>query len=80
MRMIGQLSIIAAFLICCQPSFAQKLVDPNTVAPEHREAAMKRRAEQIRQLECARKADEAKVLLRDRTAHINHCLDAVEAK
>ncbi len=57
-----------------QPAFAQKLVDPDKVAPEHREAAVKRRAEQIRQIDCARKADEAKVLPRDRMAHITHCL------
>ena len=57
-----------------QPAFAQKLVDPNAVAPEHREAAIKRRAEQIRQIDCARKADEAKVLPRNRIAHISHCL------
>jgi hypothetical protein len=58
----------------CEPAFAQKLVDPNTVAPEYREAAQKRRAEQIRQLDCAKKADAAKVLPRDRIAHITRCL------
>ena len=63
-----------AFLLS-QPGFAQKLVDPEKVAPEYREAAMKRRAEQIKVLECNRKADAAKVLPRDRTAHIQHCLD-----
>ena len=80
MRMIGQLSIIAAFSIFFQTSFAQKLVDPNSVASEYREAAVKRRAEQIKQLECAHKADEAKVLPRDRTAHISHCLEAAAGK
>jgi hypothetical protein len=58
----------------CEPAFAQKLVDPNTVAPEYREAAQKRRAEQIRQLDCAKKADAAKVLPRDRIAYITRCL------
>lgn len=72
MRIIGKLSIIAAFSLCFQTSVAQKLVDPNTVAAEYREAAVKRRAEQIKQLECAHTADEAKVLPRDRTAHISH--------
>ncbi|WP_291574536.1 hypothetical protein [Bradyrhizobium sp.] len=57
-----------------EPSFAQKLVDPNSVAPEFREAAVKRRAEQIRQIECGRKADAAKVLPRDRTAYLTVCL------
>jgi hypothetical protein len=81
MRLVGQLSIIAALLLCAQglcvqASFAQKLVDPNAVAPEYREAAVKRRAEQIKQLECAHKADAAKVLPRDRTANITECLEA----
>jgi hypothetical protein len=61
-------------VIFCEPAYAQKLVDPNAVAPEYREAAEKRRAEQIRQRECAKKADEAKVLPRDRIAHISRCL------
>jgi len=42
---------------------AQKLVDPSKVAPEYREAAEKRRAEQIRQQSCAKKADAEKVLV-----------------
>jgi len=58
------------------PSLAQKLVDPNSVAPEFRDAAEKRRAEQIKVVECNRKANEAKVLPRDRTAYLNHCLEA----
>jgi len=57
-----------------EPSFAQKLVEPNGVAPEYREAAEKRRAEQIRQLECRHKAEVVKVLPRDRTAYIIQCL------
>jgi hypothetical protein len=67
------LGVIGA-VVFCEPAFAQKLVDPNTVAPEYREAAQKRRAEQIRQLDCAKKADAAKVLPRDRVAHITRCL------
>jgi hypothetical protein len=61
------------------PAFAQKLVDPSTVAPEYREAAEARRAEQIRQRECAHKADVDKVLPRDRIAHITKCLAEAEA-
>jgi hypothetical protein len=57
-----------------EPSFAQKLVEPDAVALEYREAAEKRRAEQIGQLECRHKADAAKVLPRDRTAYIIRCL------
>jgi hypothetical protein len=57
-----------------EPSFSQKLVEPNTVALEYREAAEKRRAEQMGQLECRHRADAAKVLRRDRTAYIIQCL------
>lgn len=70
-----QLGIV---LICASWSdapAAQKLVDPNSVAPEYRDAAEKRRAEQIKQLECTAKADQAKVSRRDRVAYINQCLD-----
>jgi hypothetical protein len=60
---------------------AQKLVDPTAVAPQYREAAEKRRAEQIRERECAHKADIAKILPRERTAFLLQCLetDAVKA-
>jgi hypothetical protein len=68
--------MLAAAIVFSQPSLAQKLVDPNAVAPEFREAAEKRRAEQVKVIDCQHKADEAKVLLRDRAAHINHCLEA----
>jgi hypothetical protein len=63
-------------LILTVPAFAEKLVDPTTVAPEYREAAEKRRAEQIRQHDCAKKADLEKVLPRERTAYLLQCLDA----
>ncbi|WP_051387062.1 hypothetical protein [Bradyrhizobium sp. ARR65] len=62
--------------ILASPALAEKLVDPSTVAPEYREAAVKRRAEQIKQLECAKKADIAKVVPRERTAFLLHCLEA----
>jgi hypothetical protein len=60
---------------------AQKLVDPAAVAPEYREAAEKRRAEQIKERDCAHKADIAKILPRERTAFLLQCLetDAVKA-
>lgn len=61
------------------PAFAQGLVDPSKVAPEFREAAEKRRAEQIRQRDCAKKAEAEKVLPRERTAFLLHCLDELEA-
>jgi hypothetical protein len=73
LKSFWHLAAIAAFVVC-EPALAQKLVDPNAVAPEFREAAEKRRAEQVRQRDCAKKADEAKVLPRDRIAHITRCL------
>lgn len=77
------LTVFVAAIACClfssQAGMAQKLVDPSTVAPEYREAAEKRRAEQIRQRECAHKADVEKIVPRDRTAFLNRCLEALEA-
>jgi hypothetical protein len=54
---------------------AEKLVDPSAVAPEFRAAAEKRRAEQIKLSACSKKADQAKVLPRDRTAFVSGCLE-----
>ena len=73
MKSIWRLSLVAMSMLA-EPAFAQKLVDPNAVAPEYREAAEKRRAEQIRQMQCRHQVDMAKVLPRDRTAAINQCL------
>ncbi len=76
MRSIAYIIAVAALAtVPLHASLAQKLVDPDKVAPEYRVAAEKRRAEQIRVLECSHKADAAKVLPRDRTAQIQHCLD-----
>jgi len=72
--------IAAITLLASAPVRSQALVDPNKVAPEYREAAEKRRAEQLRQRECALKADLEKVLPRDRTAFLNQCLDTLAAK
>ena len=58
-----------------QTSLAQKLVDPNSVAPEFRAAAEKRRAEQLKVNECTKKAIVVKVLVRDRAAFISSCVD-----
>ena len=38
------------------------------------------RAEQIRQRDCAQKADTEKIIPRDRTAFLIHCLESAEAK
>ena len=58
-----------------QTADAQQLVEPDKVAPEYREAAAKRRAEQVKMMDCNKKAEEAKVLPRDRASHVQHCLD-----
>jgi hypothetical protein len=70
-----QLGIVLMSAAWPGTAMAQKLVDPNVVAPEYRAAAEKRRAEQIRLYECSKRADIAKVLRRDRVAFINECLD-----
>jgi hypothetical protein len=74
--------VFAALLLTgiASPAPAQKLVDPNSVAPEYREAAEKRRAEQLRQRDCAHKAEVEKVMPRERTAWLIHCLDEAAAK
>jgi hypothetical protein len=77
MASIGRVFAVTIFAtISLQSGFAQKLVDPDKVAPEYRVAAEKRRAEQIKMYECSHKADEAKVLRRDRAGFIQNCLDA----
>ena len=78
LRTIFTFTVIA--LLAAPAAYGQALVDPAKVAPEHREAAEKRRAEQIRQRECAQRATFEKVLPRDRTAYLNHCLDEMAAK
>jgi hypothetical protein len=70
-----QLGTILVFAAWFGASAAQKLVDPNSVAPEYRAVAEKRRAEQLKLLQCSKKADEAKVPRRDRAAHISDCID-----
>jgi hypothetical protein len=68
------------FVLAALPAPAQRLVDPAAVAPEYREAAEKRRAEQIKQRDCAHKADAEKIVPRERTAFVIHCLESAEAK
>jgi hypothetical protein len=69
-----QLGLPSGFALVSD-AHAQKLVDPNAVAPEYRAAAEKRRAEQLKLLQCSKKADEAKVAYRDRATYVNACLD-----
>jgi len=76
MKSVRYLSAVAAFSFFFQPSFAQKLVDPNAVAPQYRVAAQKRLAEQLKLMECAKKANDEKVLKRDRAAFISDCVES----
>jgi hypothetical protein len=69
------LALVMIFVTWSGVSFAEKLVDPNAVAPEYRAVAEQRRAEQIKLFECSKKADAAKVLRRDRAAFVSECLD-----
>jgi hypothetical protein len=66
---------ILNFTLWLDTGLAQKLVDPNSVAPEFRAAAEKRRAEQIKLMECSKKADQAKILPRDRSEFLGRCLE-----
>lgn len=75
-----QIRIISIVVFFTTPALAQKLVDPTNVAPEYREAAEHRRAEQMRQRECNLKADLAKVQVRDRTVFVLKCLEADAGK
>ncbi len=76
MKSVRYLSAAAVFSLLLQPGFAQKLVDPNAVAPQFRAAAEKRRAEQIVLNECAKKAVAARVSIRDRATFISACVES----
>jgi hypothetical protein len=75
-----KLTIGAVALMLAWPLHAQKIVDPDKVAPEYRKEAEQRRAEQISQIACANKATAQRVLPRDRPAFINRCVSDAEAK
>jgi hypothetical protein len=74
-KFASHFGVILALASWSGAGFAQKLVDPNSVAPEFRAAAEKRRAEQIKLIECTKKANQAKVLPRDRAAFVSDCLE-----
>ena len=57
------------------PARAQKIVDPKTVAPEFREAAEKRQAEQLKLNECNNAAKVAKIQKRDMAQYVAACFD-----
>ena len=74
------IGVLATVVLFSTAGFTQKLVDPTKVAPEYREAAEKRRAEQILQQSCAKKAADEKVMPRDRISFINQCLEGIAEK
>ncbi len=57
------------------PARADKIVDPKTVAPEFREAAEKRHAEQMKLIECNNAAKVAKIPRRDLAQYVADCFD-----
>jgi len=64
-----------AALLYAAPALAQKIVDPSKVAPEYREAAEKRQAEQLKLIACHKSAKEAKILPRDFAKFVSECLE-----
>jgi hypothetical protein len=74
-RVFLHLATVLLVVSWSSAGLAQKLVDPNSVAPEFRAAAEKRRAEQIKLSECNKKAEKAKVLPRDRAPFVGKCLE-----
>ena len=60
-------------------SFADKLVEPDKVAPEFRDAAEKRRAEQLAIMNCNNAAKMANILARDQLKFISDCVDKATA-
>lgn len=80
MKLFWPIAAITIASFFSTPTFAQKLVDPSVVAPQYREAAEKRRAEQIRQRGCAQKADAEKVLPRERTSFLLQCIEMADKK
>jgi hypothetical protein len=72
---ISVVALAALCLLRIEAVRAERLVDPSTVAPEFRAAAETRRAEQLKQQECGKKAQEEKVLPRERTAFLLKCLE-----
>jgi hypothetical protein len=74
-RSVLLFSLAVTFVAWSGAGFADRLVDPNAVAPEYRDVAEKRRAEQLKLFQCSQKADIAKVLRRDRAAFVSECMD-----
>jgi len=69
------LPLLAAATLSGTPARADKIVDPKTVAPEFREAAEKRHAEQMKLIECNNAAKVEKVPRRDLAQYVARCFD-----
>ena len=79
----GSVLAAAAIAVACIASpaaHAQGIVDPSKVAPEFREAAEKRRAEQLKQIACNKAAQDAKVPPRDMLKFVSDCFDKPDAQ
>jgi hypothetical protein len=66
--------IVLLGLMLPATALAQKVPDPDKVAPQYHDAAEKRRAEIMHTRACTDQAAREKVLKRDTAAYINRCL------
>lgn len=73
--LLAALATLVAAAASHAPALADKVVDPKTVAPEFREAAEKRHAEQIKLIECNNAARIAKIPQRDLAKYVADCFD-----
>lgn len=69
------LVMVLAAALGGEPARADRIVDPKTVAPEFREAAEKRHAEQLKLIECNNAAKVAKIQRRDLAQYVAACFD-----
>ena len=72
--------VVAISLVGMAPARAQALVDPTKVAPEFREAAEKRRAEQLKQIACNKAAHDQKIAPREVLKFVTDCFDGPDTK
>jgi len=75
LSLVAALTAMTAATFCGGPARADKIVDPKTVAPEFREAAEKRHAEQLKLIECNNAAKVAKIQRRDMAQFVADCFD-----
>jgi hypothetical protein len=73
--MAAALTALAAAGFGSGPARADKIIDPKTVAPEFREAAEKRHAEQLKLIECNNAAKVAKIQRRYMAQFVSDCFD-----